>query len=70
MFPEKKLQYSNNIYQTTKINDFENMILSDNSLYRDKIKKLTSISESQPHQVIPLGLEPRTPSLKVMCSTC
>lgn len=69
IFPEK-LQFQKNQYQTTKINEFVNTILSDNAGYRAKIKRLTSISESQSHQVIPLGLEPRTPSLKVMCSTC
>ena len=68
IFPEK-LQFQKNKYQTTKINEFVNTILSDNAGYRAKIKRLTSISESQSHQVIPLGLEPRTPSLKVMCST-
>ena len=69
IFPEK-LQFQKNKYQTTKINEFVNTILSDNTGYRDKIKQLTSISESQSQLVIPLGLEPRTPSLKVMCSTC
>lgn len=69
IFPEK-LQFQKNQYQTTKINEFVNTILSDNAGYRAKIKRLTSISESQSHIVIPLGLEPRTPSLKVMCSTC
>lgn len=54
IFPEK-LQFQKNQYQTTKINEFVNTILSDNALYRDKIKRLTSISESQSHQVIPLG---------------
>nr|WP_297165495.1 recombinase family protein [uncultured Dysgonomonas sp.] len=54
IFPEK-LQYQKNQYQTTKINEFVNTILSDNARYREKIKKLTAISDSQSHLVIPLG---------------
>ncbi len=68
IFPEK-LQFHENKYQTTKINDFVNTILCDNAKYRDKIKRLTTISDSQSHQVIRLGFEPRTPTLKVLCST-
>lgn len=56
IFPEK-LQFQKNQYQTTKINEFVNTILSDNAGYRTKIKRLTSISESQSHQVIPLELK-------------
>ncbi len=54
IFPEK-LQYQKNQYQTTKINEFVNTILRDNTRYREKIKKLTAISDSQSHLVIPLG---------------
>lgn len=54
IFPEK-LQFQKNQYQTTKINEFVNTILSDNVRYRAKIKRLTSISESQSYQVIRAG---------------
>ena len=37
IFPEK-LQFQKNKYQTTKINEFVNAILSDNARYRDAIK--------------------------------
>ena len=67
IFPEK-LQFQKNKYQTTKINEFVNTILSDNAGYRAKIKKLTSISESQSHLVIRAGFEPTTHSLEGCCS--
>ena len=54
IFPEK-LQFQKNKYQTTKINEFVNTILSDNAGHSAKIKRLTSISESQSHQVIRAG---------------
>ncbi|MFV0417416.1 MAG: hypothetical protein ACK5KT_01630 [Dysgonomonas sp.] len=54
IFPEK-LQFQENKYQTTKTNEFVNTILTDNAGYRAKTKRLTSISESQSHLVIPLG---------------
>jgi len=55
IFPEK-LQFLKNEYQTTKINEFINTILSDNARCRDIIKKLTAKNSSQSHLVIPLEL--------------
>ncbi len=68
IFPEK-LQFENNAYRTAKVNEAVLMICTlEAALKEDKIKQ-TDDEVSLSNEVIPLGLEPKTHTLKVYCST-
>ncbi len=68
MFPEK-LEFNGEHYRTARINEAARLICSIGKGFSE-IKKGTNlkISALSPY-VIPLGLEPRTHTLKVYCST-
>lgn len=69
MFPDF-LVFDGTQHRTPKINSAILLMYQNTSKLQDK-KNGTSLSFLDLSQdVIPLGLEPRTPSLKVMCSTC
>jgi site-specific DNA recombinase len=68
MFPEK-LIFEKNAYQTIKPLEVINLICRTGGSSDGHKKKLASDNGSQSYGVIPLGLEPRTHTLKVYCST-
>ena len=69
MFPDF-LVFDGTQHRTPKINSAILLMYQNTSKLQGK-KNGTSLSFLDLSQdVIPLGLEPRTPSLKVMCSTC
>ena len=68
IFPEK-LTFDGVQHRTTRINELLNLIYQKNSeLYGNK-KGTNLLFLDLSHQVIPLGFEPRTHTLKVYCST-
>jgi site-specific DNA recombinase len=68
IFPEKWV-FDGLQHRTTRINSIAELIFSvDAGLGEIKNGTSTDLAYLS-HQVIPLGLEPRAPSLKVMCST-
>ena len=68
MFPEK-LTFDGFQYRTNRVNEAINLIcLIDNKLEGKKNGTSLNISDLS-QEVIPLGLEPRTLTLKVLCST-
>ena len=64
----EKLVFDGNKYRTPFVNPAINILCNKNKGYRGKIKKADLQFEDQPHSVTCLGFEPRTPSLKGMCS--
>jgi site-specific DNA recombinase len=64
IFPEK-LIFENNQYRTPKLLRPFERILSIGSHFSTKTKRTEAIFIPQSSQVIPLGFEPRTPTLKV-----
>jgi site-specific DNA recombinase len=69
MFPEK-LTFDGFQYRTTRINEALNLMLLINSKIQSKKNGTNLLNSDLSHQVTQLGFEPRTPSLKGMCSTC
>jgi site-specific DNA recombinase len=68
MFPEK-LTFDGKIFRTARVNEAVSLIYTLDVAFREN-KNGTSIDFSNlSHEVIPLGLEPRTHTLKVYCST-
>jgi site-specific DNA recombinase len=68
IFPEK-LIFDGENYRTAKLNEAVQLIYTLDAAFREK-ENGTSIDFSNlSHEVIPLGLEPRTHTLKVYCST-
>ncbi len=68
MFPEK-LTYEGFNYRTNRVNEAIRLMFLIDSKIGDK-KNGTNLNLSDLSQeVIPLGLEPRTHTLKVYCST-
>jgi site-specific DNA recombinase len=65
----ENLQFEKNEVRTGITNRLFELITSIGGRYRGNKKGTESTFASQSHEVIPLGFEPRTPSLKVMCST-
>ena len=68
MFPEK-LTFDGFQYRTTRINEALNLILLINSKIQIKKNGTNPLFLDLSHEVTQLGFEPRTPSLKGMCST-
>ena len=68
MFTEK-LQFENNAYRTTKVNEAVELIYSIDAAFRGLEKGQAPDYRSLSEKVIPLGLEPKTHTLKVYCST-
>jgi site-specific DNA recombinase len=68
IFPEK-LIYTTSGYRTQRVNEAVQVIYSLGAAFSEikmgQVKGLSDLS----HEVIPLGLEPRAPTLKVLCST-
>ena len=68
MFPEK-LTFDGFQYRTTRVNEaLRLMLLFDKTLQGKKNGTNQNFSDLS-QEVIPLGFEPRTPTLKVLCST-
>ena len=68
IFPEK-LIFSKNTYRTAEPNELIDWLYSvDRDFWHSKKRKVAKNGD-QFHQVIPMGLEPMTPTLKVLCST-
>jgi site-specific DNA recombinase len=68
IFPEKLIFEGEN-FRTTRLNEAVRLIYTLDAAFREN-KNGTSIDFSNlSHEVIPLGLEPRTHTLKVYCST-
>lgn len=65
----EKLQFSENGYRTTKVNEAVTMICTLEAALKGCKKGQTSDFASLSKEVIPLGLEPRAHTLKVYCST-
>ena len=68
MYPEK-LVYENKSYRTARINEAARVICNPDGLLEGLKKGQASEIGSLSEQVIPLGLEPKTHTLKVYCST-
>lgn len=64
IFPEK-LIFENNQYRTPKLLGAFARILSNDGYFKPKTKRTEAIFVPQSPMVIPLGFEPRTPTLKV-----
>lgn len=69
IFPEN-LVYDGTRYRTQRINSTISLIYQNTSKLKDRKKWNKSFFSDLSQEVIRLGLEPRTPSLKGMCSTC
>ena len=68
IFPEK-LIFDGEHYRTTRVNEAVRMMFAIDEAFRQKENGTNLSFEDLSHQVIPLGLEPRTHTLKVYCST-
>ncbi len=68
IFPEK-LKYFKNKFQTINPNEIQVLLFNMDKGSRGDEKEKSSNFAAQSSVVIPLGLEPRTPTLKVSCST-
>ena len=68
IFPEK-LIFENNAFRTKKVNSVIEIICRKIGDCGTNRKGLALKFERQSHKVIPMGLEPMTPTLKVLCST-
>ncbi len=68
IFPEK-LIFDGENFRTTRVNEAVGLIYRLDVAFRENKNGTSEIFSSLSHQVIPLGLEPRTHTLKVYCST-
>src|SRR5690606_23367790 len=68
IFPEK-LVFTGDAYRTTRVNYAVQLIYSMDKAFVEKENGTSLSILDLSHQVIPLGLEPRTHTLKVYCST-
>jgi site-specific DNA recombinase len=68
IFPEKMI-FENKTYRTTTLNEVIALICRTGKGSGGNKKGQAFISENLSKEVIPLGLEPRAPTLKVLCST-
>lgn len=68
MFPEK-LVFEENSYRTARVNEAVQLIYAIDKAFSEKEKGQTGDFASLSQRVIPLGLEPKTHTLKVYCST-
>ncbi len=68
IFPEK-LIFSENSYRTPESNELIDLLYNVNKAFGDTQKRKVAKNGDQFHKVIPAGLEPATPTLKVLCST-
>ena len=68
IFPEK-LTFEGQSFRTARLNEAVRLIYSLDTAFRQKENGTSDILVDLSHQVIPLGLEPRTHTLKVYCST-
>jgi site-specific DNA recombinase len=68
IFPEKII-FDKNECRTPKLNEAVSLILNTAKDLMSKKKGLSKCKSEKSYRVIPLGFEPKTPSLKVMCST-
>ena len=68
MFPEK-LTFDGFQHRTTRVNDALTLILLIGKQMQGIKKGTNPLNSDLSHQVTQLGFEPRTPSLKGMCST-
>ncbi len=68
IFPEK-LVFEDNAFRTKRVNGVIEMICRKIGDSGTKKKGLALKFQNQSHKVIPMGLEPMTPTLKVLCST-
>jgi site-specific DNA recombinase len=68
IFPEK-LVFDGENFRTTRVNEAVGLIYRLDAAFRENKNGTSDIFASLSHQVIPLGLEPRTHTLKVYCST-
>lgn len=68
IFPEK-LIFEGQYFRTAKLNQAVQLIYTLDTAFREKENGTSDLKIDLSHLVIPLGLEPRTPTLKVSCST-
>ena len=68
IFPEK-LVFDGENFRTTRVNEAVGLIYRLDAVFRENKNGTSDIFIDLSHQVIPLGLEPRTHTLKVYCST-
>ena len=68
IFPEK-LIFDGENFRTTRVNEAVGLIYRLDAAFRENKNGTSDIFIDLSHQVIPLGLEPRTHTLKVYCST-
>jgi site-specific DNA recombinase len=68
IFPEKPTFDGEN-FRTARLNQAVQLIYSMNEAFKEKGNGTSDIFIDLSHLVIPLGLEPRTHTLKVYCST-
>lgn len=68
IFPEK-LVFDGENFRTTRVNEAVGLIYRLDAAFPQKKNGTSDIFIDLSHQVIPLGLEPRTHTLKVYCST-
>ena len=68
IFPEK-LIFDGENYRTAKLNEAVQLIYTLDVAFRENKNGTSGDLSNLSHQVIPLGLEPRTHTLKVYCST-
>ena len=65
----EKLQFSENGYRTAKVNEAVTLICTLEAAFKGNKKGQASLKTDLSKEVIPLGLEPKTHTLKVYCST-
>ena len=68
MYPEK-FTFEDLQHRTAAVSDTFNVIYMINKQLQDKKNGTTDRNSVLSQRVIPLGFEPRTPTLKVLCST-
>lgn len=68
IYPEK-LVFEENGYRTARINEAVSLIYKIDKAFRQNKKGQASLKTDLSNEVIPLGLEPKTHTLKVYCST-
>ena len=68
IFPEK-LIFDGENFRTTRVNEAVGLIYRLDAAFRENKNGTSELFVDLSHQVIPLGLEPRTHTLKVYCST-
>ncbi len=68
IFPDK-LIFDGSSYRTARVNEAVRVIFNLGAAFEENKKGQTSDFSDLSHGVIQLGLEPRAPTLKVLCST-